>query len=248
MLTSQGLRKEFGQKVAVKDVTLTVGAGELFGFLGPNGAGKTTTIRMLAGLLAPTAGRVAIGEVDLQKDPQTAKRMIGYVPDRPLVYDKLTGREYLQFMMELYDVPQQEAESRAAHYLEQFELLEAQDELTGSYSLGMKQKISLIGQLIHDPRVLLLDEPTVGLDPKAARRLRDVLRELCDEGVAVLISTHLLPIAELMCDRVGIMDHGTIIADGTVAELRSRYHSDASLEDLFLQLTDGDGAKGDAEP
>ncbi len=248
MLTAQGLRREFDHKVAVKDVSFTVGSGELFGFLGPNGAGKTTTIRMLTGLLTPTAGRVVVGDVDLHKDPQAAKRMIGYVPDRPLVYDKLTGREYLQFMTELYDVPEQEASSRAGNYLRQFELTDAQDELVGSYSLGMKQKISLIGQLIHSPQVLLLDEPTVGLDPKAARRLRDVLRELCDGGAAVLISTHLLPIAELMCDRVGIMDRGTIIADGTVAELRSRYDSDASLEDLFLQLTDSDGAKGDSAP
>lgn len=248
MLAAHELRKEFDRKVAVKDVSFTVNAGELFGFLGPNGAGKTTTIRMLTGLLTPTSGRVVVGGVDLHKDPRAAKRLIGYVSDRPLVYEKLTGREYLQFMTDLYDIPAQDASSQAESYLEQFELTEARDELVGSYSHGMKQKISLIGQLIHRPRVLLLDEPTVGLDPKAAKRLRDVLRELCDQGVAVLISTHLLPTAELMCNRVGIMDRGTIIADGTVAELRNRYDSDASLEELFLQLTDGDAEKGEPAP
>ncbi len=249
MLTARQLRKEFNRiKVAVKDVSFTVRTGELFGFLGPNGAGKTTTIRMLAGLLTPTAGRVEVGGVDLHKDPQKAKQLIGYVPDRPLVYEKLTGREYIQFMTELYDVPAQDAAVQTERYLEQFELTAAQDELVGSYSHGMKQKISLIGQLIHNPQVLLLDEPTVGLDPKAAKRLRDVLRELCDKGVAVLISTHQLPIAELMCHRVGIMDHGTIIADGTLAELRERYDADASLEELFLRLTDSEAEKGEPAP
>lgn len=221
----------------MKDVSFTLKEGELFGFLGPNGAGKTTTIRMLAGLLTPTAGDVEVGPYRLRTEPEKAKSLLGYLPDKPLVYEKLTGREYIRFMMALYDMPSAVFEE-AEVYLREFALQDAADQLISSYSHGMKQKIALVGQLTHRPRVLLLDEPTVGLDPKGARTLRDMLRKLCAQGVAVLISTHLLPIAELLCDRVGIMAGGQLIASGTVAELQSQYKTDAGLEDLFLQLTD----------
>lgn len=192
---------------------------------------------MIAGLLTPSGGSICIGPYDIGREPEKAKGLLGYLPDKPLVYDKLTGREYIRFMMELYDMPS-DVQEEAQRHLHEFELITAADQLISGYSHGMKQKIALIGQLTHRPQVLLLDEPTVGLDPKGARTLRDILRKLCDQGVAVLISTHLLPIAELMCDRVGIMKSGRMIASGTVAELQSQYQTDASLEDLFLQLTD----------
>jgi ABC-2 type transport system ATP-binding protein len=237
LLKTTDLRKEFGTKVAVDNVTLSLNPGELFGFLGPNGAGKTTTIRMITGLLTPTKGRLTVGEYDLRKDILKAKKLIGYVPDKPLVYEKLTGREFVKFMAELYDMPT-DAVAKAEKWYQVFNLLEVIDSQIATYSHGMRQKISLIGQLVHEPKLLLLDEPTVGLDPKSARTLRDVLRQLCAEGVTVLISTHLLPIAEMMCDRVGIMDRGKLIALGTLSELQSTYHTDAGLEDLFLQLTE----------
>ncbi|WP_245631670.1 ABC transporter ATP-binding protein [Alicyclobacillus ferrooxydans] len=237
MLEATGLRKEFGHKVAVEDVSFTLNKGELFGFLGPNGAGKTTTIRMLVGLLRPTRGEIQVAGVDLQRRPMEAKRRLGYVPDRPMVHDKLTGREFLRFMASLYDLPAR-AVDEADHWLEQFDLTESADDLISTYSHGMKQKIGLIGQLIHEPEVLLLDEPTVGLDPKSARTLRNVLNGLCAKGVTVLISTHLLPIAEMMCHRVGIMDRGRLIAIGSIAELQERYHTESNLEDLFLRLTE----------
>lgn len=238
MLIAYQLRKEFGNQVAVNDLNFTLREGELFGFLGPNGAGKTTTIKMLVGLLTPTRGTVTIGPHDLRKEPIKAKRLLGYVPDRPFIYEKLTGREYVRFMAELYELPP-EAMNEAERYFKEFDLIESADNLISTYSHGMKQKISLIGQLVHKPTAILLDEPTVGLDPKGARVLRNILRRLCEEGVAVLISTHLLQTAELMCDRVGIMDRGKLIAEGTLAELQSTYHTDAGLEDLFLRLTDG---------
>lgn len=237
MLEAQGLRKEFGSKVAVDDVSFTLRRGELFGFLGPNGAGKTTTIRMLVGLLRPTRGDIDVAGVNLLRQPIQAKRKLGYVPDKPMVHDKLSGREFLRFMASLYDLPDS-ALREADVWLEQFDLTEAADSLISTYSHGMKQKIGLIGQLIHKPEVLLLDEPTVGLDPKSARTLRLVLSDLCDQGVTVLISTHLLPIAESMCHRVGIMDKGKLIAIGSIPELQERYHTESNLEDLFLRLTE----------
>jgi len=245
VLSAHHLVKEFSGKAAVRDVSLTLREGEVFGFLGPNGAGKTTTIRMLAGLLTPTSGTVNIGSHDIIKEPERAKRLLGFLPDRPLVYDKLTGREYIRFMADLYDMPE-EVIHDAEDHLRDFELQAAADQQIGGYSHGMKQKIALIGQLTHRPKVLLLDEPTVGLDPKGARTLRDILRGLCQSGVAVLISTHLLPIAELLCDRVGIMQRGRMIATGALAELQAQYHTEAGLEDLFLQLTEGDVGGADA--
>ena len=237
VLETENLTKYYGKSRGIIDINLKLSEGEIFGFIGPNGAGKTTTIRMLVGLLRPTRGEIQVAGVDLLRHPMEAKRRIGYVPDRPMVHDKLTGREFLRFMASLYDLPTR-VPDKADHWLEQFDLTESADDLISTYSHGMKQKIGLIGQLIHDPEVLLLDEPTVGLDPKSARTLRNVLNGLCDRGVTVLISTHLLPIAEMMCHRVGIMDRGRLIAIGSIAELQERYHTESNLEDLFLRLTE----------
>jgi ABC-2 type transport system ATP-binding protein len=245
LLVAQSLVKTFNGTHAVDHVSFTLKKGELFGFLGPNGAGKTTTIRMLTGLLTPTSGEVWIGPHSMQKSPKEAKRRLGYLPDKPLVYEKLTGREYIRFMAELYDMPDDVLE-QAERHLEEFELKDAADQMISGYSHGMKQKIALIGQLTHRPEVLLLDEPTVGLDPKGARTLRDILRGLCSQGVTILISTHLLPIAEMLCDRVGIMEKGHLIALGTLAELQAEYSTSAGLEDLFLQVTDPGQRGGEA--
>jgi ABC-2 type transport system ATP-binding protein len=242
----ENLTKTFGSLVAVDSLNLSVAAGELFGFLGPNGAGKTTSIKMMTGLLKPTAGTARIGGFDIQHQPLEARRAFGYIPDNPFLYEKLTGREYLHFMADLYEVPHAGRNERIADLLALFELQDKGSEMIQGYSRGMRQKIATAGALIHSPPVIFLDEPTVGLDPKGARTLRDILQELCRRGTAVLISTHILGIAEQMCDRVAIVNKGKIIAQGTVAELRHAAaqespHStgDRSLEDIFLMLTGG---------
>jgi ABC-2 type transport system ATP-binding protein len=237
-IAAHGLRKVYGQHVAVKQVDLLVGQGEIVGFLGPNGAGKTTTIKMLTGLLQPTAGTAAILGHDIQRDALAAKARFGYVPDTPNLYGKLKGWEFLRFMARLYRVPTAQAEHRAGELLRLFDLTDAASDLIEGYSHGMSQKMALAGALVHDPQVLFLDEPTVGLDPKSARLIKDLLGQLRSRGVAVLFSTHILEIAERMCDRVVIIDKGEIVAAGTVAELRSR-GGQGSLEDIFLSLTGG---------
>ena len=245
MIKLSGLTKRFGSFTAVNNLDLEVRAGELFGFLGPNGAGKTTTIRMLTGLLRPTSGQAIVAGFDIQKDPVEAKAHLGYVPDEPVLYEKLTGREFLRFMADLYRVDERKREERIQELLQLFQLEERADELIQSYSRGMKQKASLAGALIHDPRVLVLDEPTVGLDPRSARVLKDVLRALAARGVTVFMSTHILEIAERMCTRVGIIRAGQLVACGTMPELRAgagatpagATGAPVSLEDIFLQLT-----------
>lgn len=240
MIRTEKLCKRFGALTAVDGLDLEVQPGELFGFLGPNGAGKTTTIRMLTGLLRPTAGRVFIGGYDVQREPVRAKAMLGYVPDEPVLYEKLTGREFLTFMADLYRVDGRRREKRISELLELFDLVDRADDLIQSYSRGMRQKIAVAGALVHDPRVLILDEPTVGLDPRSARVLKDILRALAARGVAVFMSTHVLEIAERMCTRVGIIDRGRLIACGTMGELRARAReASATLEDIFLKLTGG---------
>ena len=203
-------------KLAVNDLSLTVGAGEVFGFLGPNGAGKTTTIKMIVGLLKPTAGLVKVAGYDVQTQPLLAKASSGYVPDTPNLYAKLTGRELLRFVGDLYDQDRQQAVRRMDELLRMFDLADAADETLDSYSHGMQQKASLAAALMHDPKVLILDEPTVGLDPKSARLIKDILRQFADRGAAVLLSTHILEIAERMCDRIGIINKGELIAAGSV--------------------------------
>lgn len=235
------LTKSYGGTEAVKSLNLNVYKGELFGFLGPNGAGKTTTIKMMTGLLEPTRGKVEIHGIDMWQQPLEAKRHIAYLPDQPHVYPKLTGWEYLQFIGSVFQVAEDVFQKRAEHYLRLFELTEAVDDLIESYSHGMTQKIAICGALVHEPDILFLDEPTVGLDPGSARKLKQLLRQLCNRGKTVFMSTHILEIAESMCDRVGIITKGTVIALGTMDELReTNGGNQASLEDIFLQLTGGD--------
>lgn len=233
-----GLTKKYGSHEAVKNINLKIEQGEVFGFLGPNGAGKTTTIKMMTGLLEPTDGHVLLKGIDIKKDPLQAKRMIAYVPDQPNLYPKLTGWEYLQFIAEVFEMTTDELEERAEQLLETFSLTNRVHDLIESYSHGMKQKIAICGALIHHPDIIFLDEPTVGLDPKSARNLKDLLRTLGDQGVTAFLSTHILEIAEQMCDRVGIINEGEMLALGTVDELREQGgQTGASLEEIFLQLT-----------
>ncbi len=222
---------------AVDDLSLEVKKGEIFGFIGPNGAGKTTTIKVIVGLLNPNKGSVLINGIDIMKQSIQAKRMIGYVPDNPLLYDRLTGTEYLNFMADIYGVPTDVRRERIENYLSMFELEDAAPDLIKSYSHGMKQKIALTGALIHNPDVWILDEPMVGLDPKSSHILKNQMREHCDKGNTVFFSTHVLEVAEKLCDRVGIIHKGRLIAIGTMDELR---HGDIkeSLENIFLELTE----------
>jgi len=230
-----GLTRRYGSLIAVNALDLTVRPGEVLGFLGPNGAGKTTTLRIAAGLLSADAGEVRIAGVSLARDPQGAKSRFGFVPDRPYLYERLTAREFLEFVAALYRVPPAEAAPRAAALLERLDLAPVAHDLIETYSLGMKQKLSLAGAVIHDPPLMMLDEPLIGLDPRGARALKDLLRERAARGLGVLVSTHLLDVAERLCDRVLILDRGSKRAEGTLAELRGG--SDASLEDVFLALT-----------
>ena len=241
LIETSHLVKRFGDKAAVDDVAFQVNGGEIFGFLGPNGAGKTTTIKMIVGLLQPSEGLVTVGGYDVVKQPVQAKAACGYVPDEPNLYAKLTGRELLRFVADLYDLDRNQVPRRIEELLRMFDLTEAADDTLDSYSHGMQQKASLSAALIHDPKVLVLDEPTVGLDPKSARLIKDILRQIADRGSAVMLSTHILEIAERMCDRIGIIDKGQLVAVGTMDELRSigQTSGGASLEDIFLGLTGG---------
>lgn len=232
------LTKRFGSLVAVDGLDLQVRQGELFGFLGPNGAGKTTTIKLLTGLLRPTSGEARVCGISVQERPQEVKRIIGYVPDNPFLYERLTGWEFLSFIADLYSVPVRGREQAIEELLRRFGMLEKQDELIQGYSRGMRQKIALAGALLHEPRVILLDEPTVGLDPRSARLMKDILRDHCRRGGTVFISTHILDVAERMCDRFGIINRGKLIAVGTMDELQQMSAGGgSSLEDIFLQLT-----------
>jgi len=226
-----------GKIKAVDNLSLHVRPGEIFGFLGPNGAGKTTTIKMMVGLLNPDEGSIVINGFDIRKQPLEAKKSIGYVPDNPDVYDRLTGIEYLNFMADVYRTPLSIRKERIKYYLEMFNLEDAAHDLIKSYSHGMKQKIVLTGALIHDPAVWILDEPLVGLDPKAAHLLKEQMRRHCDKGNTVFFSTHILEVAEKICDRIGIISKGRLIAIGTMEELRQGDRAE-SLESIFLELTE----------
>lgn len=238
VIEAAGLQRRFGERLAVAGVTLEVRPGEIFGFLGPNGAGKTTTIKMLIGLLKPSAGSARIGGFDVQQAPLKAKALLGYVPDQPYLPEKLTAREFLQFTAGLYRVDPAIAARRGEELLRLFELDDRGDDLIGGFSHGMRQKTALSGALLHSPQAFFLDEPTVGLDPRSARLIKDILRGVAARGTAVFMSTHILEIAERMCDRVGIIDGGKIVAVGTLDELRAGA-GDSSLEDIFLSLTGG---------
>jgi ABC-2 type transport system ATP-binding protein len=246
-IEARGLTKHFSGNrnghLAVSGLDLSVHAGEIFGFLGPNGAGKTTTIRLLTGLLRPTAGTAVVAGFDVQKDPLEVKRRVGYLAESPYLYPKLTGREFLRFMGELYSVPRSEAETRAERLLELFELAGRGDQLVEGYSHGMRQKLALAGAILHEPPVLFLDEPTSGLDPRSARLVKDLLVALVEDGHTVFLTTHVLEIAEQLCHRVGIVTNGRLLATGSVDDLRQHARREAaSLEELFLHLT------GPAEP
>jgi len=237
----EGVSKSFGAQVAVGDLNLQVAPGELFGLIGPNGAGKTTTIKMAVGLLRPTLGRILICGHDVQADGRESRRHLGYVPDNAALYDRLTGSEMLQLAADLQGVSPERRRRRIPALLDGFDLSEARGQLIMSYSRGMRQKLALCAALVHDPEVLFLDEPTVGLDPRGARQLKVMLRTLCDTGHTVFLSTHALEIAASLCDRVGIFSNGRLAACGTVAELeetgRRGGGGEGGLEDAFMAVT-----------
>ena len=240
LIETRNLVKRYGDKVAVNNISFDVFGGEVFGFLGPNGAGKTTTIKMIVGLLQPTFGSIQVAGYDIQTQSMLAKASTGYVPDTPNLYAKLTGRELLRFVGDLYNMDRGQVAHRIDELLRMFDLSAVGEDTVDSYSHGMQQKASLAAALMHDPKVLVLDEPTVGLDPKSARLIKDILRQLADRGAAVMLSTHILEIAERMCDRIGIINKGQLIAVGTMDELRTLDKTgQASLEDIFLGLTGG---------
>ncbi len=239
LIETRNLVKRYGDKAAVNDVSFEVYGGEIFGFLGPNGAGKTTTIKMIVGLLQPTSGNVRVAGYDVQTQPLQAKAACGYVPDTPNLYPKLSGRELLRFVGDLYEMDRQQNERRMEELLRLFDLEAAGDDTINSYSHGMQQKTALAAALVHDPKVLVLDEPTVGLDPRSARLIKDMLRQIANRGAAIFLSTHILEIAERMCDRIGIINRGELIAVGSMDELRSIGKGETSLEDIFLSLTGG---------
>jgi ABC-2 type transport system ATP-binding protein len=234
------LTKKYGKFTAVDRISLEVPRGELFGLLGPNGAGKTTTMRMIAGILQPTSGSLMVGGVDMLAKPLEAKAVIGFIPDRPFVYDKLTGGEFLRFAAALYGQDGPGIERRIDELLEIFDLSGWKHELTESYSHGMRQKLIICGALVHRPELIVVDEPMVGLDPKSARLLKDLFRQFVDRGGTILMSTHTLEVAEVMCDRIAIVHKGRLAAQGTMADLRRQTESgEMSLVYLFLKLTGG---------
>jgi ABC-2 type transport system ATP-binding protein len=241
MIELRSLTKRYGSFTAVNGVDLDVPRGELFGFLGPNGAGKTTTLRMIAGILRPSSGTIRIAGIDVAADPMAAKQKLGFIPDRPFIYEKLTGVEFLRFVAGLYSQSGEDVERRGRELLALFDLEEWRDELVESYSHGMRQKLIISSAFVHKPEVIVVDEPMVGLDPKAAKTLKDLFREYTRRGNTIMMSTHTLEVAESMCDRIGIIQRGVIRACGTMDDLRASAESGVSgLEEIFLRLT-GEG-------
>ncbi|HSY26432.1 MAG TPA: ABC transporter ATP-binding protein [Burkholderiaceae bacterium] len=238
MIEFQGLAKNYGNFHAVKPLTLSVARGEVFGFLGPSGAGKTTTIRMMMGILAPSSGQVGIDGLDCHGHRAEVKRRIGYLPDNPIFYDYLRGREILQFAGEMHGFPRSLAAARADQLLKEFELDDATEEFAVNYSFGMKKKLGLACALIHDPQVLILDEPLKGLDPRSARDMQERLQNSAAQGKTIFVSTHLPVMAERFCSRVGIIHHGELIAAGNLREIKSIVVSGSSLEDAFVKIAD----------
>lgn len=247
MIKIEGLSKRFGELVAVENLNLEIKSGEIFGFLGPNGAGKTTTVKILSGLMHPTSGTAEIEGLDIVRHAEEAKRIMALVPDEPFVYPKLTGAEFMYFIGDLYSVPNAKQEERIPRLLQMFDMDKWKGELLESYSHGMRQKLVLASVLLREPKVVLLDEPMVGLDPKSARLVRDIIKQLAVSGVTIFMCTHTLELAEKLCDRIGIMYEGKLRELGTVEELRTRSGSGItdsqgnriSLEDIFLSLTEG---------
>ena len=240
-LAIRDLRKAFAGKPAVDRLDLNVRQGELYALLGPNGAGKTTTLRMVTGLLKPDAGDISILGVDARADPREAKRLVAWLPDEPLLYDKLTPLEYLEFVAGLWEIDARTARERAETLLKELDLWDQRGQRCETFSRGMKQKAALAGALIHAPRLMILDEPLTGLDAAAARHVKDLLRARVRDGVTVILTTHILDVAERVADRIGIIQKGRLVAEGTLEELRRRAgQGESTLEDVFLRLT-GEG-------
>lgn len=237
MIDIKNLKKSFGNKTVLKDIDLLVKDGEIFGFLGPNGAGKTTTIKMIVGLLIPDGGTIEVQGINVVDEPLEAKKRISYVPDNPDIYEQMTGIQYLNFLSDVYGVSVDERKSRIDKLAELFSMSDDLRGFISSYSHGMKQKIVLIGALVTEPEVLILDEPMVGLDPKSAFTLKEIMREMADKGRTVFFSTHVMEVAEKLCDRIAIINKGEIIEVGTLEEIRDRLGDDGSLEKVFLELT-----------
>ncbi len=244
MIEITHVTKRYGNITAVEDINLNIPDGQFFGFLGPNGAGKTTTIKTLVGLLTPTSGTVKVNGFDVQQQPIEAKHQVGFIPDKPFIYEKLTGKEFLRFSAGLYQVNGNQVESRIAQLLDTFELHDWGDELVESYSHGMRQKLVMSAAFIHQPKVIVVDEPMVGLDPKGARLVKQIFKDICKQGTTIFMSTHTLEIAEQMCDHIAIIQKGRIIARGTIEELRQTAKTSMTkLEDIFLELTGGSEMK-----
>jgi len=242
MIQIEHLSKRFGSFYAVKDLNLHVRRGEVFGFLGPNGAGKTTTMKILVGLLKASAGRVLVGGMDIEKEPVRVKQIIGYIPDRPFIYEKLSGREFLIFIARIYGIELAAATGRSDELLELFELADWADELVESYSHGMKQRLTMAAALLHRPELVVVDEPMVGLDPRGALLVKSIFRQICiDRQSTVFLSTHTVEVAEEVCDGVAILQKGEVVALGAMEEIRRQVGDDGSgrLHELFLRLTDG---------
>jgi ABC-2 type transport system ATP-binding protein len=238
MIELNQVTKKFGAKIAVDNLSLNIQPGELFAFLGPNGAGKTTTIKLLCGLLFPTSGSIRVGGFDIQRDGDQARGLLSFVPDLPYLYEKLTGREFLQFIADMYGLAQEHGRQRIEEVIRLFGLGDFVDDLTERYSHGMKQRTVFASALLHEPRVLIVDEPTVGLDPRGVRMLKDLLRAQADRGVTIFLSTHSLEIVQEIADRIGIVDHGKLVSCGTIDALRKQAALDGSLEEVFLRLTE----------
>ena len=240
MIELNNLTKLYRGFRAVDNLNLRVGKGIVFGFLGPNGAGKTTTIKMMAGVLKPTAGQVVIDGIDIARDPSEAKRRVGFVPDQPFVYEKLTGLEFLQFVGGLYGLNKsQSLNGNITELLDLFELSHWSDELIESFSHGMKQRLVMCAALLHDPEVIVVDEPMVGLDPKGARLVKDIFRKQAQKGKTIFMSTHSLEVAQEVCQEIAIIQAGKIIATGTAEDLKRQAGVDGNLENIFLKLTEG---------
>ena len=238
MIHLANLSKNFGRTRAVDNINLEIPKGEIFGFIGPNGAGKTTTIKMMGGILAPSRGSVVIDGTNMAREPEKAKLKIGLIPDRPFLYDKLTGLEFLKFISDIYGVNASDFNEKARFFLSMFSLQGRGDELIESYSHGMKQRLIMAGALIHDPLVIIVDEPMVGLDPKGIKMVKDLFRRLSEKGTTVFMSTHTLKLAEDICHRIGIIHQGRLIATGTVDQLRDQMDiDDADLEEVFFRYT-----------
>jgi ABC-2 type transport system ATP-binding protein len=240
MIELKNLTKKFGNVVAVNQLNLSVSKGEIFGFIGPNGAGKTTTLRMMGGVLAPTEGSVVIDGLNMASEPEKVKKRIGFIPDRPFLYEKLTGMEFLRFTADLYEIKDDLFRKKSEEVLKKFLLYDWGDELIESYSHGMKQRLIISAAILHDPKVIVVDEPMVGLDPAGIKMVKGLIRDLAQKGTTLFMSTHTLAMAEDVCDRIGIIHKGVLIAIGTVEELKRRAQvQEGDLEEVFLILTEG---------